>query len=177
MEHIYDFTVPLFVKQLNGLVTVLDKAEQFAKEHNISEADFLKEALWPDMFPLVKQVQVATDNAKGAAARLAGLEVPVYEDTEQTFAELKSRIHKTLGFLASVERESFAEAQTRQIRLPYFPEGKYLSGFDYAREYALPNFFFHVTTAYGIVRHKGVLIGKYDYINGLSFKDFEEHAL
>lgn len=177
MEHIYDFTVPLFIKQLGGLLNVLEKAEQFAKEKGITEETFLKTALWPDMFPLVKQVQVATDNAKGAAARLAGLEVPKYEDNEQTFAELKSRIHKTLGFLHSVGRDSFKEAETRQIRLMYFPEGKYLSGLDYAREYALPNFYFHVTTAYDIVRHMGVQIGKADYINGMPFKEMESDAV
>lgn len=170
MNDIYTFTVPVFVKSLGGLKNVLTKAESFAKETNRSEADFLAERLVPDMFPLAKQVQVACDNAKGATARLAGVEAPKFEDTEQTFTELQSRIDATIAFLQSVPESSFSDAGARQIVLPYFPD-KYMTGFDYAREYALPNFFFHVVTAYGIVRKNGVPIGKADYANNPTFRD------
>lgn len=170
MNDIYTYTVPVFIKSLGGLKKVLVKAEAFAKEKGMSEEDFLADRLAPDMFPLVKQVQVACDNAKGAVARLSGTEMPKHEDTEKTFSELLTRIDRTVEFLQSVPESAFADAATRQIILPYYKD-KYLTGFDYTREYALPNFFFHLVTAYGIVRKNGVPIGKADYANGISFKD------
>lgn len=170
MNDIYTYTVPVFTKTLQGLKTVLTKAEAFAKEKGIDEQTFLQDKLAADMFPFVKQVQVATDNAKGAAARLAGIEVPKYEDTEQTFAELQARIDKTLTFLGTVSEAMFAGAETRQITLPYWND-KHMTGFDYAREYAIPNFYFHVVVAYSIVRKNGVAIGKADYINGMPLRD------
>ncbi|MFI5260426.1 MAG: DUF1993 family protein [Candidatus Paceibacteria bacterium] len=170
MNDLYLYTVPVFIKSLGGLKTVLTKAEAHAKETGMNEAEFLADRLWPDMFPLAKQVQVACDNAKGAAARLAGVEMPKFEDTEQTFAELIARIDKTVEFLNSIPESAFAEAATRQIVLPYFPD-KYMTGFDYAREYALPNFFFHVVTAYGLIRKNGVAIGKADIANNPTFRD------
>lgn len=167
MNELYEFTVPVFIKSLGGLKEVLKKAEMFGKEKNISENDFLNMALAPDMYPLVRQVQIAGDNAKGTAARLAGIEIPKYEDTEKTFAELYARIDKTVAFLEPLSKEKFADAAGREVSLPYW-KGRHMSGFDYVRENALPNFFFHVTTAYGIIRHAGAPIGKSDYINGLS---------
>lgn len=160
MTELYTFTVPVFTKMLGGLKNVIQKAEAAGK------TEILQDRLAPDMFAFVKQVQVATDNAKGAAARLAGIEIPKYEDTEQTFAELVARIDKTLAFLATVSEDSFAHAATVKVQLPYFP-GKFMTGFDYAREYAIPNFFFHVAMAYALVRKNGVPIGKADYINGM----------
>lgn len=168
MHNIYEFTVPIFIKSLGGLKNILDKSEAFAKEQGISEEEFLAKRLWPDMFPFSRQVQIASDNAKGAAARLAGIENPKMEDTEKTFAELHERIDKTIKFLHTVPKDMFADADTRQISLPYW-DGKVLAGSDYARQQALPNFFFHVTTAYGIARNAGVPLGKGDFINGLSF--------
>lgn len=170
MNDIYAYTVPVFLKSLGGLKNVLTKAEAFAKDAGMSEAEFLADRLWPDMFPLAKQVQVACDNAKNATARLAGVEAPKLEDTEQSFAELQARIDRTTEFVRSVPESSFAEAASRKVVLPYFPD-KYMTGFDYAREYALPNFLFHVVTAYGIVRKNGVAIGKADYTNGLPLRD------
>jgi len=170
MNDIYTYTVPLFIKTLGGLKNVLTKAEEHAKEKGMSEADMLADRLAPDMFPLVKQIQTACDNAKGATARLAGVEVPKFEDTEQTFAELRARIDKTLTFIQSVPEEKFADAADRQIILPYVPN-KYMTGFDYVREYVLPNFFFHVVTAYGLIRKNGVSIGKTDYTNNVTFRD------
>ena len=170
MNEIYTYTVPVFIKSLGGLKNVLAKAKAFAKEKGMSEADFLADRLAPDMFPLVKQVQTACDNAKGATARLSGGETPKFDDTEQSFSELLERVDKTIEFIQSVPESAFKDAATRQIILPYYKD-KYLTGFDYAREYALPNFFFHLVTAYGIVRKSGVPIGKADYANNISFKD------
>lgn len=170
MHSLYSLLKPVLVKQLNALDGVLSKAEAYAKEKNIAEADLLQERLASDMFPLVKQVQVACDNAKGAMARLSGSEAPKHEDTEQSFAELRARIAKTVEFVNSVSEESFVGAEERQITLPYFP-GLYMTGLDYAREYVLPNFFFHVTTAYAILRKHGAAIGKADYMGGLPLKN------
>lgn len=170
MTELYTFTVPVFIKSLGGLKTILTKAEAHARETGMDEQEFLNARLAPDMFPLVKQVQVACDNAKGAAARLAGIDAPKFEDTEQTFAELITRTDATVAFLKDVPEASFADAGERKIILPYFAD-KYLTGFDYAREYAIPNFFFHLVTAYGIIRANGVAIGKGDYINGANFQN------
>jgi len=170
MNDIYTYTVPIFIKSLGGLKNFLTKAEAFAKEKGMSEEAFLADRLAPDMFPLVKQVQTACDHAKGAAARLSGTEAPKFEDNEKTFAELLTRIDKTIAFVQSVPESSFKDAATRQITLHYLP-GKYVTGIDYTREYALPNFFFHTVTAYDLVRKNGVPIGKGDYINNVSFKD------
>jgi uncharacterized protein len=170
MNDIYTYSVPLFINALQGLKKVLTKAEAHAKEKGIDEATMLQDRLAPDMFPLAKQVQVASDNAKGATARLSGTEAPKYEDTEKTFADLQARIDKTLVFIQSVPEAAFAGAAERQIVLPYFSD-KYLTGFDYAREYVLPNFFFHVVTAYGIIRKNGVDIGKADFAGNISFRD------
>jgi len=175
MNDIYEFTVPVFIKLLGGLKNVLTKAEAFAKEKGMSEEEVLKLSLAPDMFPLVKQVQLASDHAKGCAARLAGIENPSYADEEKTFAELYARIDKTVAFLNTVSSESFKDAATREIALAYW-KGKHMNGFEYARQSALPNFFFHVTIAYGLVRHMGVTIGKSDYINGLSLEGMEAEA-
>lgn len=170
MNDIYTYTVPVFIKALGGLSQVLTKAEVFAYEQGMSEADLLNDRLAPDMFPLVKQVQVACDNAKGAAARLAGVDIPVYADTEHTFAELKHRIATTIAFLSSLPENAFTDAATRKIVLPYFPD-RYMTGFDYAREYVVPNFFFHVVAAYALVRKNGAPIGKADYANNPTFRD------
>lgn len=165
---IYAFTVPVFIKSLGGLKELLAKAQA----HGLADRELLEARFAPDMFPFAKQVQVACDQAKGAAARLSGVEAPKHEDTEATIAELSARIDKVLAFLATVSEASFAGAAERQVTLPYaFLAGKYFKGLDYAREYALPNFFFHYTTAYDILRSKGVQIGKADFINGLQLYD------
>ena len=170
MYNLYDFTVPVFIKHLGGLKNVLLKAQTFLREKGMSEGEFLASALAPDMFPLTRQVQVACDNAKGATGRLAGIEIPAKEDNEKTIDELIARIDWTLDFVKSVPASAFAGAEERQVTLPYF-KGKYMTGFDYAREYAVPNFLFHVVTAYGLVRKAGVPIGKADYMNGYPLKD------
>jgi hypothetical protein len=167
MDSIFEFTIPVFIKMLGGLKGVLQKA----KEHGVDENTLLNDRLAPDMFPLAKQVQVATDNAKGAAARLSGTEAPKFEDTETTLAELDARIDKTVEYLKTFTKESLKNAANAQVTLPYFPS-KFMTGFDYAREYAIPNFFFHVAMAYALVRKNGVQVGKADYMmNSIPLQD------
>jgi hypothetical protein len=165
-KSIYDFTIPIFARSLGGLKNVLQKAS----EHGIDESMLLNDRLAPDMYPLARQVQIACDNAKGAAARLSGTEAPKFEDTEKTIAELQARIDKTLAFLSTVTLESFAGASERKITMPYFPN-RVFTGFEYVREFSVPNFFFHFVTAYALVRKNGIPISKADYINNPSFKD------
>lgn len=170
MDHdLYIFTVPVFTKMLGGLKGVLEKA----KAHGAGEAALLADRLAPDMFPFAKQVQVACDNAKGCAARLSGAEPPKMEDTEQSLDELIARVDATLAYLETVSEEQYAAAKAGEVRvtLPYFP-GQFMTGFDYAREYAIPNFFFHIAMAYALVRKNGVAIGKADYINGVPLQPF-----
>jgi len=170
VNDIYAFTVPVFVKHLGGLRSVLVKAQACAKEKGTNETELLGSALAPDMYPLSRQVQIACENAKGATARLAGMEVPKKEDSEKTIDELLARIDWTVGFVESIPESAFSDAAERKVVLPYF-KGKYMTGFDYAREYAVPNFLFHVVTAYGLVRKAGVPVGKADYMNGYPFRD------
>lgn len=166
MNPYYNFTVPLFTKALKALDGLLDKAAASGKD----ESALLNAQLAPDMFPLKKQVQIASDNAKGVSARLAGVEIPSYEDTEETLVELQARIAKTLEFIASIPESAFEGAAERPVTLPYFPN-KYMKGGEYLEQYALANFFFHVTTAYGILRKEGVEIGKADFIGGMPLRD------
>ncbi|WP_409267720.1 DUF1993 family protein [Massilia sp. BHUDP2] len=161
----YSASVPVFQKMLRALAGVLEKAEAHAQQHKIEPAALLQARLFPDMFPLVGQVLIATDFAKGASARLAGVEVPRYDDTEQSFAELQQRITKTLGYIESLPRAAFDAAGERAVthgageRARQFERGD-----DYLTGFVLPNFFFHVTTAYAILRHNGVPIGKRDFL-------------
>ncbi|MCA9389654.1 MAG: DUF1993 domain-containing protein [Candidatus Magasanikbacteria bacterium] len=166
MNTYYTFTVPLFTKVLRALDGLLSKAEASGKD----EASLLDARLAPDMFPFKKQVQIACDNAKGVSSRLADVENPSHEDNEETFADLHARIAKTLAFISSIPESSFEGAAERQITLPYFP-GKYMTGKDYLEQYALANFFFHVTTAYGILRKEGIEIGKADFTGGMPLRD------
>jgi hypothetical protein len=161
----YEFSVPVLLKGLGGLKTILEKAAAAG----VDERALLSDALAPDMFPFVRQVQIACDNAKGAVARLSGQEMPKYEDTEMTLVELIARVEKTMAYVASMTIADFVGAEERTVTLLYFPD-TYMTGYDYLREYVLPNFFFHVTTAYAIIRRNGVVIGKMDYLNGLPLK-------
>lgn len=167
MNELYTYTVPVFIKHLGGLRNILEKAKAHLAETKGDENALLADRLYPDMFPLTKQVQVACDNAKGCAARLSGTENPKMEDTEATIDELIARVDKTLAFVKSVPESAFAGAADRQVIISYMPD-VYFTGFDYAREYALSNFFFHTVTAYDLLRKNGVPIGKADYINGLT---------
>lgn len=158
-------SVPVFRQILGGLAGVLAKAEAHATERRIDPAALLQSRLFPDMFPLVRQVQVACDFAKSVPARLAGADVPSWDDTEQTFAELQERIAKTLAFIEGLDAARFEGSEQREIVLrPGTPKERTIGGQAYLLAYGLPQFFFHVTTAYGLLRHNGIDIGKKDYM-------------
>ncbi|HEY4555169.1 MAG TPA: DUF1993 domain-containing protein [Lysobacter sp.] len=158
-------SVPVFRQMLGSLSEVLRKAQAHATARNIDPAAFLQSRLYPDMFPLVRQVQIACDFAKSVPARLAGAEVPAYDDTEQSFDELQARIARTLEFLDSLDAAAFEGGEAREIVLrPGTPKERRIGGQAYLLHYGLPQFFFHVTTAYALLRHGGVEIGKKDYM-------------
>lgn len=166
MTHpIYAASIPVFTQLLGGLQTVLRKAEAHTTDKKIDPNALLQARLFPDMFALLRQVQVACDFAKSVSARLAGVEVPKMEDTEQTFADLQARIAAVLAFLGSLDAAQFADAAQREIVTQAgTPKEKRFTGQSYLFNYGLPHFFFHTTTAYAILRHSGVEVGKKDYI-------------
>ncbi len=160
----YQASVPAFVKMLNNLSTLLDKAEAYAAEREIAPEVLLKWRLAPDMFPLTRQIQIASDLAKGTTARLADHEVPKYADDETNFAELKSRITKTVKFIEGFAPKDIDGSEDRDIALTVGGHELRFKGEPYLVHFALPNFYFHATTAYGILRRCGVEIGKRDFI-------------
>lgn len=161
----YSTSVPVFQQMLGSLQVILQKAQAHAKEKKIEDQVFLQARLSPDMFNLIRQVQIATDFAKGIAARLADVEVPDYQDTENSFEELQARLSKTLDFIASLNPTQFEDSENREIVLrPGTPKERKMSGTTYLLGYGLPQFFFHVTTTYAILRHHGVELGKRDYM-------------
>lgn len=168
----FDVTVPVFKKNLLIAKTLLQKGLEHALETGISEAAFLDQRLVPDMFPLLKQVQIVTDNAKGASARLAGVQAPAIADTETTVAELVARIDTVIIFLDTLTADQFGEAAERKIELPYIPN-MYQTGEDYLVDFVLPNFFFHVSMIYALIRLQGVLIGKMDFLGSLKLHPVE----
>lgn len=160
----YHASVPVFLRALANLSAILRKGEEHAAAKKIDPAVFINARLAPDMFPLARQLQSATDSAKGCAARLAGMEVPRYEDTESTFPELQARIARTVAFLQGVSPESIAGSEERKVVLKLRGQEVTFSGQAYLLSFALPNFFFHTVTAYDILRHNGVEIGKADFL-------------
>jgi len=160
----YQASAPRFTNMLKNLSAVLDKAQAHAEAKKIEPAVLLGCRLRPDMFTLTRQVQVACDNAKGAVARLAGVEVPKHEDTEQSFADLKARIAKTVDFVASFKPAQIDGTEEKEIQLKLGPLDVKWKGMQYLLGFALPNFYFHVVTAYDILRHNGVEVSKRDYI-------------
>jgi hypothetical protein len=166
----FEMTAPFFLKNLKSLKSILTKGTAHAVSVGMSETDLLASKLAPDMFPLLKQIQIATDNAKGATARLAGVAPLSLPDTETTVAELIARIEVVEAHLATFTPEQFVGADERQITLPYFP-GTYITGHDYLTEYALANFFFHLNMAYAILRMVGTPLGKGDYIGGMNMQE------
>ena len=159
----YQASIPVFVRMLGNLSAILDKAAAHAEAKKIDPSVFINARLAPDMFPLSRQVQIATDMAKGCAARLAGIEVPSYEDNESTFAELHARIAKTIAFIESVSASQIDGSEERQITLKFGSHELNFLGQAYLLNFVLPNFHFHLTTTYAILRHNGVEIGKKDY--------------
>ncbi len=160
----YQASAPRFVSMLNNLAGILDKAAAHAEAKQIDALVLTGSRLYPDMFALARQVQIACDNAKGAVARLAGVEVPRHEDTEKTFDELKARIAKTIEFVNSIPPAQIDGSEDRDIRLKLGKLEVTWKGMQYLLGFALPNFYFHVVTAYAILRHDGVELGKRDYI-------------
>jgi len=162
---IYTASLPVFKQMLGGLKSVLSKAEAHAVDKKIDPNALLQARLYPDMFPLLRQVQVASDFAKSVSARLAGVEVPKLADDEQSFADLQTRLDTVLAFIDSLDVALFDDAATREIVTQAgTPKEKRFTGPSYVFNYGLPHFFFHTPTAYAILRHNGVEVGKKDYI-------------
>ena len=160
----YQASAPRFANILGNLSAILDKAQAHCEARKIDPLVLTGYRLYPDMFPFSRQVQIACDTAKGAVARLAGAEIPRHEDTERSFAELKARIAKTLDFVQSVKAERVDGSEEKEIVLQMRNGERRYSGLQYLMGHALPNFYFHVATAYNILRHNGVELGKADFL-------------
>jgi uncharacterized protein len=161
----YTHSVPVFKQMLTALKAILAQASEHVATKSIEPDALLQARLFPDMFPLLKQVQIAADFSRGISARLAGVDVPVYDGQEKTFADLDALLTQTLAFLDSVNPSQFEGKESSEIVLrPGTPKEKKLSGQTYLANYGSPQFFFHVTTAYDILRHNGMAIGKRDYM-------------
>lgn len=160
----YDASVPRFAAMLRNLSAILDKAQAHADARRIDPLNFTQARLFPDMLPFTRQVQIACDTAKGAVARLAGAEIPKHEDTEQTFAELKARVAKTVDFIESLRAERIDGTEGKEIVLQMRSGERRFKGMAYLLGFAYPNFYFHLTTAYNILRHNGVELGKLDFL-------------
>jgi hypothetical protein len=158
-----------FAKTLTNLAVILDKAQKNADARKFDVGILLQSRLAPDMFHLVRQVQIATDTAKFGVAKLCGVDAPKWEDNETTLADLKARIHKAIDYIQSATPAQFSGWETRKTLNPR-REGKYLPGDEYLYQYVIPNFFFHVTTAYAILRHNGVDIGKNDFLGEIQYR-------
>ncbi|MDR3571821.1 MAG: DUF1993 domain-containing protein [Candidatus Pacebacteria bacterium] len=175
--NLYTVTVPPMMKALTALSGILDKTAAHAQSKQLEwhpegmqEEALLNSRLISDQFPFIRQVQVACDNAKNGVARIAGIEAPKHEDTEKSIAELKARIDKTVEFLKTIKPEQVIGQDARKVSLAFW-EGKEMTAFDYVTSYLIPNFYFHVTTAYSILRSNGVQIGKGDYMGEMPFTD------
>jgi len=164
-SHMYIQSVPVFKQMLNAMKAVLARAEAHAAAHSIEPDAYLQARLFPDMFALLKQVQIAADFARGVSARLAGVAVPASEGQEKSFADLTATLEESLVFLDSLQAAQFDGSDEREIVLrPGTPKERKFSGQAYLAHYGLPQFFFHVTTVYAILRHNGIQIGKKDYM-------------
>lgn len=164
-DAIYASSVPVFKQMLGGLAAILAKAEAYALEKQIEPTALTQARLFPDMFPLGKQVQIACDFARGVSARLAAAQVPKYDDNEQSLEELRGLIARSIDFIDGFSPTQFADAAQRQIvTRPGTPKERRFDGQSYLLSYGLPQFFFHVTTAYALLRHSGLEIGKRDYM-------------
>ena len=163
----YQATVPAFVQMLNSLAAILDKAEAFAAERKIDPAVLLEYRLAPDMFPLIRQIRIAADFAKGCCARLAGREVPSYPDDETSFEELKARIARTVSFVQGFRPEDIDGSEEREIAITVGGQPMHFKGQQYLVGFVLPNFYFHATAAYAILRHCGLVIGKRDFMGAV----------
>lgn len=165
---LYHITIPQFVKMLNNLSLILDKAAAYADAKKIDPSVLLNSRLAPDQFPLTRQIQIACDTAKLGASRLTGKEAKVHEDSETTIPQMKARIQDVISYLNTFTAKDFEGSEERKITHPRW-DG-YLVGSEFATQHALPNLYFHVTTAYAILRHNGLEIGKKDYLGPMPFK-------
>jgi hypothetical protein len=163
---IYQISIPVFARALNNLAAILNKAAAYAEAKKIDPSVLINYRLAPDMLPLSRQVQIASDTAKGCAARLAGVDVPSFADTETTFPELQERIDKTLAFLNTLTAEQIDGSESRTVTIQLRGKDVQFVGLAYLTSFVLPNLYFHVTTAYAILRHNGVELGKADYLGG-----------
>ena len=160
----FDTSVPVLIHFLKGLSAILKKAEGHCAANKIDPDALLQARLYPDMFTFTRQVQLTTDFAKGMGARLAGLPVPSFADEEKTFAELQARLARTIEFLSALTKEQYADAAARTVTIKIGGQDTTFTGAAYAASYALPNFYFHLTTTYNILRHNGIELGKKDYM-------------
>jgi uncharacterized protein len=165
----YTITVTQFTKMLQNLSKILDKAAEQVDAKKFNFDIYLNSRLAPDQFNLIRQVQIACDTAKMCAVRLTGKEAPVHEDTEKTLAELQERIEKVVTFLATFTEADYKDSATTKVSQPRW-EGKYLTGAEFAVQHAIPNMYFHITTAYAILRHNGIAIGKKDFLGEMPYK-------
>jgi hypothetical protein len=164
--NMYQASVPIVLRALTNLKSILTKAEEWATEKSVKETTVLNARLALDMLPFSKQIQLVSDTAKGIAARLGGVENPGYADEEATFAELHERLDKTIAFVSSVDAKGFEGSETRDIVLKFPSRTLEFTGLNYLTGFAIPNMFFHMTTAYAILRHSGVPLGKSDFLGG-----------
>ena len=164
-------SIPVFEIGLNALLSVLDKAAAHAAAKKIEPSVLLQSRLAPDMLPLVRQVQIVSDQAKNGSARLAGVEAPRFDDNETTIDQLKDRLARTLAYVKTLDAKQIDGAGDREITFPLGPTNKgHMKGADYLNHFVLPNFYFHITAAYAILRHCGVDIGKRDFLGGIPMK-------
>ncbi len=166
---LFDMTVPQFTKTLHNLNLILDKADSFATEKKFESEVLMNARLAPDMLNFIRQIQIACDTAKFCASRVTGKDAPSHDDSEKTLADCKKRIQSTINYLEGFSAKDFSGAETKHVTTPRW-EGKYLTGSEYILHHAVPNFYFHVTTAYAILRHNGVNIGKKDYLGEIPYK-------
>jgi hypothetical protein len=164
----YEASIPMFLHTLGTLKAILEKAAAHAEQKKFDSVVLANSRLFPDMLPLISQVQIASDAAKGAAARLAGIDPPKFEDNEKTLPELIARVDKTIGFLTSIKPEQLTGSEDREITVKTRQTAHTFPGLIYLRHWAIPNFFFHTTTAYNLLRHNGVEIGKKDFLGNAS---------
>jgi uncharacterized protein len=160
----YHASVPVMIKMLGNLETILDKAIAHAAARKIDDAALVEARLFPDMFTFARQIRVATDVSKGGIARLAGVEIPKFEDNEKTLAELKARVRRAIDFFQTIKPAQIDGTEDKAISLTVGGNALKFKGMDYLLDFVLPNFYFHVTTAYNLLRHGGVDIGKMDYL-------------
>jgi len=163
----YQVTVPTFTRILTSMDAILGKAAAYAQAKKIDDSVLVNARLYPDMLPLSSQVQIASDFARGTCARLAGMETPPFEDNETTLAALRTRIERSLEYVRTFKPEQIDGSETREIVRPLRGEPKKFTGQNYLVQFALPNFYFHATTTYAILRHNGVEVGKSDFIGSL----------